>query len=54
MMAVARNVAEGCASLKAGKWERSKFTGIELKGKTLAIVGAGKGENNMCAIPDIY
>jgi D-3-phosphoglycerate dehydrogenase len=42
-MAVARNVAEGCSSLKAGKWERSKFTGIELKGKTLAIVGAGKG-----------
>ncbi|KIW04309.1 phosphoglycerate dehydrogenase [Verruconis gallopava] len=42
MMAVARNVAQGCSSLKAGKWERSKFTGIELKGKTLAIVGAGK------------
>jgi D-3-phosphoglycerate dehydrogenase len=45
MMAVARNVAEGCSSLKAGKWERSKFTGIELKGKTLAIVGAGKGKH---------
>lgn len=43
MIAVARNVAEGSASLKAGKWERSKFTGIELKGKTLAIIGAGKG-----------
>jgi len=42
MMAVARNVAEGCSSLKAEKWERSKFTGVELKGKTLAIVGAGK------------
>lgn len=43
MMSVARNVAEGCSSLKAGKWERSQFTGIELKGKTLGIVGAGKG-----------
>ncbi|TID21031.1 phosphoglycerate dehydrogenase [Venturia nashicola] len=42
MMSVARNVAEGCSSLKAGKWERSQFTGIELKGKTLGIVGAGK------------
>ncbi|QDS72051.1 hypothetical protein FKW77_002564 [Venturia effusa] len=42
MMSVARNVAEGCSSLKAGHWERSKFTGIELKGKTLGIVGAGK------------
>jgi D-3-phosphoglycerate dehydrogenase len=45
MIAVARNVAEGSASLKAGKWERSKFTGIELKGKTLAIIGAGKGQH---------
>jgi len=44
MMSVARNVAEGSSSLKAGKWERSQFTGIELKGKTLGIVGAGKGE----------
>lgn len=43
-MSVARNVAEGCSSLKAGKWERSQFTGIELKGKTLGIVGAGKGK----------
>lgn len=44
-MSVARNVAEGCSSLKAGKWERSQFTGIELKGKTLGIVGAGKGQS---------
>ena len=43
MMAVARNVAEGCASLKAGKWERSRLVGVEAKGKTLAIVGLGKG-----------
>lgn len=43
MMAVARNVGEACSSIKAGKWERSKFVGVELKDKTLAIVGAGKG-----------
>ncbi|KAL1649549.1 hypothetical protein SLS58_001606 [Diplodia intermedia] len=42
MMAVARNIGDACASLKAGKWERSRLVGIELKGKTLAIVGAGK------------
>ncbi|KAF2398891.1 phosphoglycerate dehydrogenase [Trichodelitschia bisporula] len=42
MMAVARHIGEACPSLKAGKWERSKFVGVELKGKTLAIVGAGK------------
>lgn len=43
MMAVARNVSEASASIKAGKWERSRLVGVELKGKTLAIVGLGKG-----------
>ncbi|KAI9665878.1 MAG: hypothetical protein M1821_003813 [Bathelium mastoideum] len=42
MMAVARNIGDACASLKAGKWERSRLTGIEVKGKTLAIIGVGK------------
>ncbi|KAF1809730.1 phosphoglycerate dehydrogenase [Eremomyces bilateralis CBS 781.70] len=42
MMAVARNVGDACASLKAGKWERSRLVGVEVKGKTLAIVGLGK------------
>ncbi|KAF1976867.1 phosphoglycerate dehydrogenase [Bimuria novae-zelandiae CBS 107.79] len=42
MMAVARNVADASQSIKAGKWERSRLTGIEAKGKTLAIVGLGK------------
>ncbi|KAJ4349490.1 uncharacterized protein N0V89_008106 [Didymosphaeria variabile] len=42
MMSVARNVADASHSIKAGKWERSRLTGIEAKGKTLAIVGLGK------------
>lgn len=42
-MATARNVGEAVASIKAGKWERSNLVGVELKGKTLAIVGVGKG-----------
>lgn len=46
MMAVARNVGDGCASLKAGKWERSRLVGVELKGKTLGIIGLGKGKSN--------
>lgn len=29
-------------SIKAGKWERSKLVGIEMKGKTLSVIGAGK------------
>lgn len=44
LMAVARNVGDACASLKSGKWERSKLVGIEVKGKTLAILGLGKGQ----------
>ena len=43
MMAVARNIGDACQSVKSGKWERSRLTGIEAKGKTLAIVGLGKG-----------
>lgn len=44
MMAMARKVPESCASLKDGKWERSKFVGVEVKGKTLSIIGLGKGK----------
>ena len=43
LMSMARNVPEATASVKAGKWERSKFVGIEVKGKTLGIIGLGKG-----------
>jgi len=43
MTAAARNISVAAASVKAGKWERSKFVGVELKGKTLAIIGIGKG-----------
>lgn len=42
MMTLARNIVWADASLKAGKWERGKFTGIELSGKTLAIIGIGR------------
>lgn len=42
-MAVARNIGDAAQSIKAGKWERSRLVGVEAKGKTLAIVGLGKG-----------
>lgn len=42
LLASARNVAEASSSLKAGKWERSRFVGVEVKGKTLGIIGLGK------------
>jgi D-3-phosphoglycerate dehydrogenase len=42
MFALARNTAAADASMKAGKWERAKFMGIELTGKTLGILGLGR------------
>ena len=42
MMSLARNIVWADASLKKGEWKRSKFTGIELNGKTLGIVGIGR------------
>lgn len=43
LMAVARNIGAAAPSIKEGKWERSKFVGVEAKGKTLGIIGLGKG-----------
>ncbi|XP_021298411.1 D-3-phosphoglycerate dehydrogenase 3, chloroplastic-like [Herrania umbratica] len=40
--AMARNVAQADASMKAGKWQRSKYVGVSLVGKTLAVMGFGK------------
>ncbi|MDQ1374939.1 MAG: D-3-phosphoglycerate dehydrogenase / 2-oxoglutarate reductase, partial [Actinomycetota bacterium] len=42
LLAVARNVPQAHAALKNGKWERSKWEGTELHGKTLGIVGLGR------------
>ncbi len=42
MLAQARNVPQAHAALVAGKWERSKWEGVELYGKTLGIVGLGR------------
>lgn len=42
MMALSRNVAAADASMKSGKWDRGKFKGTQLAGKTLAVVGLGR------------
>src|SRR6201985_1194871 len=42
LLALARNVPQAHASLTSGKWERSKFSGVELFEKTLGIVGFGR------------
>jgi D-3-phosphoglycerate dehydrogenase / 2-oxoglutarate reductase len=41
MFAVARELPEADASTKAGKWEKNRFMGVEITGKTLGIVGCG-------------
>jgi D-3-phosphoglycerate dehydrogenase len=42
IMALARNIPQAHGSMKAGKWERGKFQGIELYGKTLGVIGLGR------------
>lgn len=42
LLALARNVPQAHASLSAGRWERKNFSGTELSGKTLGILGFGR------------
>jgi D-3-phosphoglycerate dehydrogenase / 2-oxoglutarate reductase len=42
LLAQARNIPQAHATLVAGKWERSKWEGVELYGKTLGVVGLGR------------
>jgi D-3-phosphoglycerate dehydrogenase len=42
LMALARNIPQADASVRGGKWERKKFMGTELYGKTLGIIGLGR------------
>jgi D-3-phosphoglycerate dehydrogenase len=42
LLSLARNVARANDSLKSGKWDRNAFTGTQLEGKTLGVVGLGR------------
>jgi D-3-phosphoglycerate dehydrogenase len=42
LCALARNIPQADASLRSGRWERSRFVGVELRGKTLGIIGLGQ------------
>ncbi len=48
MFAVARQIPEANASTHAGKWEKSKFMGVELFNKTLGVIGAGNIGGIVC------
>src|SRR5690242_19506667 len=41
MLALARQIPEASASTRAGKWEKNRFMGVEVTGKTLGLVGCG-------------
>src|SRR3954451_21718477 len=42
LLAVARHTASASAALKNGEWKRSKYTGVEVQGKTVGVVGLGR------------
>jgi D-3-phosphoglycerate dehydrogenase len=42
MLSMARKIPQATASMKAGKWEKTKFTGHELLNKTLGVIGTGR------------
>jgi D-3-phosphoglycerate dehydrogenase / 2-oxoglutarate reductase len=41
MLALARQIPEADTSTRAGKWEKNKFLGVEIFGKTLGVIGCG-------------
>jgi D-3-phosphoglycerate dehydrogenase / 2-oxoglutarate reductase len=42
LVSLARRVPQAASALRAGRWERKRFVGVELQGKTLGIVGLGR------------
>jgi len=42
LISLARSIPQASSSLKSGRWDRKKFIGVELQGKTLGIVGLGR------------
>jgi len=42
MLSMARKIPQACASMKEGKWEKKKFMGVEVHGKTLGVIGMGR------------
>ncbi|MAI58827.1 MAG: phosphoglycerate dehydrogenase [Rhodobacteraceae bacterium] len=48
MFAVSRQIPEANASTHAGKWEKSRFMGVELTGKVIGVIGAGNIGGIVC------
>ncbi len=45
---VHRHIPQACASLKDGKWEKKKFQGTEMAGRTLGVIGLGRVGSLVC------
>lgn len=54
MLACARNIPQGCECLHSGNYERAKFVGVELYGKTLGIIGFGKIGSRVAEIAKVF
>ncbi len=50
IFAMSRRIPQATVSVKAGKWEKDKFMGVELYGKTLGIVGIGQIGGYLCKL----
>ena len=51
MLSLARSIPAADASMKRGVWEKKKLSGVELRGKTLGIVGLGRIGQEVAAAP---
>src|ERR1700747_2275249 len=54
LLELAHPVAQADASMKAGKWEKKKFTGSELRGKTLGLIGLGTIGTEVARLAQAY
>lgn len=54
LLALARHVAAAHASLTSGRWERSRYEGVELHGKTLGILGLGRIGSRVAALAQAF
>jgi D-3-phosphoglycerate dehydrogenase len=50
MLAVARNIPAADHSIRQGKWDRKRYLGTELRGKTLGVIGLGRIGQEVCRI----
>src|SRR6516164_11299476 len=54
LLALARRVPQADRSLKEGRWEKKAFTGVELRGKTLGLIGLGKIGTEVVRLAQAY